>query len=63
MPWKVSPMEEERFKFVVEVQKNEKSFRTLCREFGVSRPTGYTTECMWCGRYSEARDPDVLSCL
>jgi len=46
-------MEEERFKFVIEVQKNEKSFMTLCREFGISRPTGYK----WWGRYSEARDP------
>ena len=56
MPWKVSQMEEERFKFIMEVQKNEKSFRMLCREFGISRPTGYK----WWERYSEARDPRVL---
>lgn len=49
-------MEEERFKFVMEVQKNEKSFMALCREFGISRPTGYK----WWLRYSEARDPDIL---
>lgn len=56
MPWKVSHMEEERFKFVMEVQKNEKSFMALCREFGISRPTGYK----WWERYSEARDAEVL---
>lgn len=56
MLWKVSHMEEERFKFVIEVQKNEKPFRTLCREFGISRPTGYK----WWQRYSEDRAPSVL---
>lgn len=56
MPWKVSNMEEERFKFVIEVQKNERSFRTICQEFGISRPTGYK----WWKRYSAVRDPLIL---
>lgn len=30
MPWKVSHMEEERFKFVLEVQKDERPFQTGC---------------------------------
>jgi transposase InsO family protein len=49
-------MEEERFKFVIEVQKNERSFKEICEEFGVSRPTGYK----WWQRYNDVRDPEVL---
>lgn len=59
MPWKVCNMNEERFKFVMEVQKNERSFSAICQEFGVSRPTGYK----WWSRYEEARDPEVLKDL
>lgn len=49
-------MEEERFKFVMEVQKNERSFMSLCQEFGISRPTGYK----WWKRYSDIREPRAL---
>ena len=30
MPWKVSHMEEERFKFILEVEKNEKVLNDTC---------------------------------
>jgi transposase InsO family protein len=41
MPWKeVLPMEQ-RTKFVMEVEKGESSFAALCREYSVSRRTGY----------------------
>lgn len=59
MPWKVSHMEEERFKFVMEVQKNERSFMLICEDFGISRPTGYK----WWNRYEDARDPEALKDL
>jgi len=59
MPWKVNEMKTERFKFVLEVQKNERSFLTICREFGISRPTGYK----WWKRYQEVRDPISLNDL
>lgn len=56
MPWKVTNMQEERFRFVMEVQKNERSFQSICQEFGISRPTGYK----WWKRYSDDREPEVL---
>jgi len=41
MPWKeVLPMEQ-RVSFVLEVQKQEKSFAALCRAADISRKTGY----------------------
>lgn len=56
MPWKVSLVKEERFKFILAVQKSESSFSQICDEFGISRQTGYK----WWNRYSEVRDPVVL---
>jgi len=40
MPWKESYVVEERFKFVIRHQNGEK-IASLCREFGISRKTGY----------------------
>ena len=49
MPWKeVLPMEQ-RVSFVLEVQKQEKSFAALCRGFSISRKTGYK----WWERFRE----------
>lgn len=52
-------MKEERFKFVTEVQKNEKSFSACCRDFGIRRETNYK----WWNRYKEIRDPVALENL
>ncbi len=52
-------MQEERFRFVIEIQKNERTFRVVCEEFGISRPTGNK----WWRRYSEARVPQALEDL
>jgi transposase InsO family protein len=47
MAWQdVAPMEE-RIRFVVEATREEKGITALCREFGISRKTGYT----WVARY------------
>lgn len=41
MPWKESSSMDERLRFINAWQKRQVSFSSLCREFGVCRPTGY----------------------
>lgn len=41
MPWQECSVESERMAFVRAVQQEEGSIAELCRQFGVSRPTGY----------------------
>lgn len=40
MPWKESSVMDERIRFVIRLQDGE-SMASLCREFGISRKTGY----------------------
>jgi transposase-like protein len=40
MPWKEPSVVEERVRFVLRL-KDGKSMASLCREFGISRVTGY----------------------
>jgi transposase len=40
MPWKESSVMDERMRFVIRLQEGE-SMAFLCREFGISRKTGY----------------------
>jgi len=53
MPWKATDAMKERTKFVLEWERRlaewqgQVNLAELCREFGVSRPTGYR----WVGRY------------
>ena len=49
MPWKVQSVMDERIRFVVEAIPGRSSMSSLCREFGISRPTGYR----WLSRYRE----------
>jgi len=49
MPWKTMDRQQQRVEFVVAASRKEKSFRELCQEFGISRPTGY----LWVERYRE----------
>lgn len=49
MAWKSVDIQEQRVRFVVAASRSEKSFRALCKEFEVSRPTGY----LWLRRYRE----------
>lgn len=46
MPWRAMEVREQRVEFVVRALRGE-PLSGLCREFGVSRPTGYK----WLGRY------------
>lgn len=50
MAWKAKDVMECRIEFVLRAVRGEMSFSRLCREYGISRPTGY----LWVGRYEEA---------
>jgi len=47
MPWMETCLMEQRTRFVFEAQKAQLSISELCRQYGVSRKTGYK----WLGRY------------
>ena len=49
MPWKESRILDQRLQFLSSYQKEEMSVADLCREYGISRPTGYR----WINRYNE----------
>ena len=49
MPWKESRIVDQRLQFLSSYQKEEMSVADLCRQYGVSRPTGYR----WINRYKE----------
>lgn len=50
MPWRTESVMEQRIKFVLRAKSKEISLAALCREYGISRPTGY----LWLHRYQEA---------
>jgi transposase InsO family protein len=61
MPWKESSVMDERIRFVIR-QKDGESMASLCREFGISRKTGYKIldryeECGWEGLTDRTRRP------
>lgn len=41
MPWEKTDVGEQRVKFVVRASTGKEALAALCREFGISRPTGY----------------------
>ena len=41
MPWERTDVGEQRVKFVVRAVSGKERMAALCREFGISRPTGY----------------------
>jgi len=49
MAWGMKDIGEQRVRFVVAVSRREKPLAQLCREFEISRPTGY----VWIKRYCE----------
>lgn len=50
MPWKEIGMKDQRIRFVARALGGGERLSALCREFGISRPTGY----LWVKRYQEA---------
>jgi transposase InsO family protein len=57
MPWKESRIVDQRLQFLSSYQKEEMSVSDLCREYGVSRPTGYR----WINRYEEVGPEGLLN--
>lgn len=49
MPWKTESVMDQRVEFVIRAKRGEESISELCREFEISRPTGY----LWLKRYEE----------
>jgi transposase-like protein len=49
MPWKKMEIREQRVEFVVRALRGTVPLSQLCREFDISRPTGY----LWMARYRE----------
>lgn len=47
MPWKTESVMDQRVEFVLRAKEGEESIAELCREYGISRPTGY----LWLNRY------------
>ena len=47
MPWKQMEVRQQRVEFVVRALRNAEPLAELCREYGISRPTGY----VWMERY------------
>jgi hypothetical protein len=41
MPWKERTAVDEKKSFLIAWERQEQSFSSLCRYFGISRPTGY----------------------
>lgn len=56
MPWKSASVKDQRIEFVVRASRGEANMSVLCREYGISRPTGYR----WLARY---RDGGSLTSL
>jgi len=52
MPWKDNTVEMNREDFVKRYLQQEKSMSALCREYGISRPTGYK----WLERYEQEQN-------
>ncbi len=50
MPWNEVDVSEQRMQFVIRAQSKQERLSVLCREFGISRPTGY----LWQRRYQQS---------
>jgi transposase-like protein len=56
MLWERVGVDEQRMQFVIRAASGREPMATLCREFGISRPTGY----LWRRRYLETRTLNAL---
>ena len=51
MPWRTTDVDEQRMRFVIRATSGTERLSVLCREFGISRPTGY----LWRRRYEQSQ--------
>jgi transposase InsO family protein len=49
MPWRTESVMDQRVEFVLRAHKGEETIAALCREYQISRPTGY----LWLRRYHQ----------
>jgi transposase InsO family protein len=56
MPWNEVDVQEQRMRFVMRAVGGKECLAGLCREFGISRPTGY----LWLRRYAQKRSLQAL---
>lgn len=56
MPWKDVKVSEQRIRFVLRASSGKEEMAGLCREFGISRPTGY----LWLKRFREVERIEEL---
>jgi len=56
MPWNEVDVDEQRMRFVIRAMSGQESLSALCREFAISRPTGYH----WRRRYLDTRSLRAL---
>ena len=49
MPWRTESVMDQRVEFVLRAKAGDESLAALCRDYGISRPTGY----LWLHRYQE----------
>ena len=57
MPWRTESVMDQRVEFVLRAKEAEESLAGLCREYGISRPTGY----LWLHRYHEVASVSGLA--
>lgn len=56
MPWRKTDVKNERISFVVGAKQKNRNMSALCRQFGISRKTGYK----WLNRFHEGGNLDAL---
>ena len=49
MPWRTESVMDQRVEFVLRARQTDETMAALCREYGISRPTGY----LWLQRYQQ----------
>ena len=57
MPWRTESVMDQRIEFVLRAEGGEESIAELCRDYGISRPTGY----LWLNRYHEVGSVNGLA--
>ena len=57
MPWRTESVMDQRVEFVLRARRGEETMAALCREYEISRPTGY----LWLHRYQSAGSVKALA--